>query len=173
MPVHLFGECANMDVFEQVAQDYKLSIIEDAAQAFGAAWRKRKAGAWGEAAAFSFYPTKNLNAFGDAGCVTTSDPELAGRVRRLRNHGSSRRYYHQEMGGNSRMDAIQGAVLRIKLRHLDEWNARRREIAARYDQLFAAAALAGSPRMPGTPAERLSPGATYLPPIRGASAEAR
>jgi dTDP-4-amino-4,6-dideoxygalactose transaminase len=151
MPVHLFGECANMDVFEQVAQDYKLSIIEDAAQAFGAAWRKRKAGAWGEAAAFSFYPTKNLNAFGDAGCVTTSDPELAERVRRLRNHGSSRRYYHQEMGGNSRMDAIQGAVLRIKLRHLDEWNARRREIAIRYDQLFVAAALAGSPECPVRP----------------------
>jgi dTDP-4-amino-4,6-dideoxygalactose transaminase len=151
MPVHLFGECANMDVFEQVAQDYKLSIIEDAAQAFGASWRKRKAGAWGEAAAFSFYPTKNLNAFGDAGCVTTSDPELAGRVRRLRNHGSSRRYHHQEMGGNSRMDAIQGAVLRIKLRHLEDWNARRREIAARYDQLFSAAALAGSPGRPVRP----------------------
>ena len=151
MPVHLFGECANMDVFEQVAQDYKLSIIEDAAQAFGAAWRKRKAGAWGAAAAFSFYPTKNLNAFGDAGCVTTSDPELAGRVRRLRNHGSARRYYHEEMGGNSRMDAIQGAVLRIKLRHIDEWNARRREIAARYDQLFSAAALAGAPGCPVRP----------------------
>jgi len=90
-------------------------------------------------------------AFGDAGCVTTSDPELAERVRRLRNHGSSRRYYHQEMGGNSRMDAIQGAVLRIKLRHLDEWNARRREIAARYDQLFSAAALAGSPGCPVRP----------------------
>jgi dTDP-4-amino-4,6-dideoxygalactose transaminase len=161
MPVHLFGECANMDVFEQVAQDYKLSIIEDAAQAFGASWRKRKAGAWGEAAAFSFYPTKNLNAFGDAGCVTTSDPELAERVRRLRNHGSSRRYYHQEMGGNSRMDAIQGAVLRIKLRHLDEWNARRREIAARYDQLFAAAALAGSPGSP-VRAQTLYPQAQHI-----------
>ncbi len=173
MPVHLFGECANMEVFEQVAQDYKLAIIEDAAQAFGASWRKRKAGAWGEAAGFSFYPTKNLNAFGDAGCVTTSNPELAERVRRLRNHGSSRRYYHQEMGGNSRMDAIQGAVLRIKLRHLDEWNARRREIAARYDQLFSAACARRLARMPGAPADRLSPGATHLSPIRGAGAEAR
>ncbi len=173
MPVHLFGECANMDVFEQIAQDYKLAIIEDAAQAFGASWRKRKAGAWGKAAAFSFYPTKNLNAFGDAGCVTTSDPELAERVRRLRNHGSARRYHHQEMGGNSRMDAIQGAVLRIKLRHLDEWNARRREIAARYDQLFSAAALAGSPGLPGAPTDRLSPGATHLPSVRGAGAKAR
>jgi len=161
MPVHLFGECANMDVFEQVAQDYKLSIIEDAAQAFGASWRKRKAGAWGEAAAFSFYPTKNLNAFGDAGCVTTSDPELAARVRRLRNHGSSRRYHHQEMGANSRMDAIQGAVLRIKLAHLDEWNARRRGIAARYDQLFAAAALAGSPGCPVRP-QKVYPQAQHI-----------
>jgi dTDP-4-amino-4,6-dideoxygalactose transaminase len=161
MPVHLFGECANMDVFEQVAQDYKLSIIEDAAQAFGAAWRKRKAGAWGGAAAFSFYPTKNLNAFGDAGCVTTSDPELAERVRRLRNHGSARRYYHEEMGGNSRMDTIQGAVLRIKLRHIDEWNARRREVAARYDQLFSAAALSGAPGCPVRP-QKLYPQAQHI-----------
>ena len=148
MPVHLYGQCANMDVFEKIAQDHKLAIFEDAAQAFGASWRKRRAGGWGEAAGFSFYPTKNLNAFGDAGCVTTSNPALAERARRLRNHGSAQRYYHDEIGSNSRMDAIQGAVLRVKLRHVEKWNVRRREIACKYEGLLLKAGLVGSASAP-------------------------
>lgn len=141
LPVHLYGQCVDMDAFDRLAEEHGAIMVEDAAQAFGASWGSRKAGAWGKAAAFSFYPTKNLSAFGDAGCVTTGDRELADRVRRLRNHGSARRYYHEEMGGNSRMDALQGAVLRIKLRHIDAWNRRRQEVAAGYDQLFSAARL--------------------------------
>ena len=161
LPVHLYGQCADWTAFARLGREHGLKLIEDAAQAWGAAWNGVKAGGLGDIAAFSFYPTKNLNAFGDAGCVTTSDPELAERVRRLRNHGSARRYYHEEMGGNSRMDAIQGAVLRIKLRHIDEWNARRREVAARYDQLFSAAALSGAPGCPVRP-QKLYPQAQHI-----------
>ncbi len=142
MPVHLYGQCANMDRFIDIAQHYKVKLFEDAAQAFGATWRGKCAGGFGLAAGFSFYPTKNLSAFGDAGCVTTNDPALAERVRNLRNHGSARRYYHDEIGWNTRMDAIQAVVLRIKLKHLPDWNARRREIATRYDQMFQLAGLA-------------------------------
>jgi dTDP-4-amino-4,6-dideoxygalactose transaminase len=133
MPVHLYGQCADMDAFQEIAAEFGIAIIEDAAQAFGARWRDRKAGAIGRAAAFSFYPTKNLSAFGDGGCVTTNDAELAAHVRRLRNHGSRTRYYHEEIGWNSRLDGIQAAVLRVKLQHIDEWNQCRRAIAARYD----------------------------------------
>src|SRR5271165_1550906 len=122
MPVHLYGQCANMDEFDQIAREHKVDIIEDAAQAFGAKWRDKKAGALSKAAAFSFYPTKNLSAYGEAGCVTTNDEELAAHVRRLRNHGSRQRYYHEEIGWNSRLDALQAAVLRVKLRHIDAWN---------------------------------------------------
>lgn len=145
MPVHLYGQCADMDRFGQLAQEYKAVIVEDAAQAFGAAWKGKKAGALGTVAGFSFYPTKNLSACGDAGCVTTDDEDLAQRVRRLRNHGSERRYYHQEIGWNSRLDALQAAVLRVKLQHLDDWNQRRRIVACRYHGLFAAAGLMPSP----------------------------
>ncbi len=141
MPVHLYGQCADMDVFTAIAKKYGIAIIEDAAQAFGANWRGKKAGTLGAAAAFSFYPTKNLSAAGDAGAVSTDDEELAARVRRLRNHGSRQRYYHEEIGWNSRLDAIQAAVLRVKLKHIDHWNARRREVAARYESLFAATGL--------------------------------
>lgn len=142
LPVHLYGQCARMDQFGDIAQSYKLKLFEDAAQAFGATWRGRRAGSLGLAAGFSFYPTKNLSAFGDAGCVTTSDPEVAARARNLRNHGSARRYYHDEIGWNARMDSIQAVVLRIKLKHLPDWNARRREIAVKYDELFLHAGLA-------------------------------
>ncbi len=115
--------------------------MEDAAQAFGAAWRGRKAGTLGKAAGFSFYPTKNLSACGDGGCVTTNDEELADHVRRLRNHGSRKRYYHEEIGWNSRLDAMQAAVLRVKLKHLETWNQQRRALACRYYGLFAASGL--------------------------------
>jgi dTDP-4-amino-4,6-dideoxygalactose transaminase len=142
MPVHLYGQCTDMDVFTDIAREFKITIVEDAAQAFGATWRGRRAGALGTAAAFSFYPTKNLSAFGDGGCVTTDDPQIAARIRKLRNHGSERRYYHEEIGWNSRLDAIQAAVLRVKMKHIDQWNARRREIASTYDRLFHEAGLA-------------------------------
>ena len=141
MPVHLYGQCADMDAFAAIAKQYSLANIEDAAQAFGANWHGRKAGTLGTAAAFSFYPTKNLSAFGDGGAVSTDDAELADHVRRLRNHGSRQRYYHEEIGWNSRLDAIQAAVLRVKLKHIDEWNQKRRSIAARYDALFGTTGL--------------------------------
>ena len=143
LPVHLYGQCADMDALASVAQAHKLVIIEDAAQAFGAAWRGRRAGSLGMAAAFSFYPTKNLGGFGDGGAVTTSDPGVAERLRRLRNHGSEVRYYHEEVGGNSRLDAIQAAILDVKLGHLEQWNEERRQRAATYDRLLAKAGLTG------------------------------
>lgn len=142
MPVHLYGQCADMDRFERFSRDHSLKIVEDAAQAFGATWRGRRAGTLGHAAGFSFYPTKNLSAFGDGGLVTTIDTEMADHVRRLRNHGSRMRYYHEEIGWNSRLDSIQAAVLNVKLKYLDQWNVRRREIAARYDQLLVDCRLA-------------------------------
>ncbi len=144
MPVHLYGQCANMDKFAHLAEHYDASLVEDAAQAFGAKWREKKAGALGKAAAFSFYPTKNLSAYGDGGCVTTNDEELAARVRRLRNHGSRQRYYHEEIGWNSRLDAMQAAVLRVKLKHIDDWNLARRMLARRYQGLFISSGLAQS-----------------------------
>ena len=142
MPVHLYGQCADMDRFERFSREHDVKIVEDAAQAFGASWRGRRAGALGYAAAFSFYPTKNLSAFGDGGMVTTNDSEAAEHVRRLRNHGSRVRYYHEEIGWNSRLDSIQAAVLRVKLKYLDQWNARRREVAARYDTMLVELRLA-------------------------------
>lgn len=142
LPVHLYGQCADMDQLQQLADEFHLHVIEDAAQAIGAQWgsgpgKARKAGSMGISAAFSFYPTKNLSAYGDAGLVTTNNSEMAAHMRRLRNHGSSRRYVHEELGWNSRLDAIQAAILRVKLEYVDEWNAARRRHAATYDQLFA------------------------------------
>jgi dTDP-4-amino-4,6-dideoxygalactose transaminase len=151
LPVHLFGQCADWDAFSALTRtNPEILLIEDAAQAFGATWTTpgqpaRPAGSLGHAAAFSFYPTKNLSAFGDAGLVTTSGPAIAARVRSLHNHGMTRRYYHDELGANSRLDAIQAAVLSIKLRHLPQWNQKRRERAVRYDSLFRAAGLAPGP----------------------------
>jgi len=144
LPVHLYGQCADMDAFHQLAEEFSLAIVEDAAQAIGAEWRGRGAGSLGVTAAFSFYPTKNLSAYGDAGIVTTTCPEMADHMRRLRNHGSPRRYYHDEFGWNGRMDAIQAAVLRVKLPHLANWNHRRQQHAATYDRLLAEAGLAST-----------------------------
>lgn len=142
LPVHLYGQCADWDGFEALQQMYPgMMLFEDAAQAFGATWNGRFAGSLGVAAGFSFYPTKNLAAMGDAGLVTTSDPEIARRAKKLRAHGMDRRYYHDEVGWNSRMDAMQAAVLQVKLRYLPEWNRRRQERAARYDELFRVAGL--------------------------------
>jgi len=141
MPVHLYGQCVDMDALDRVASEFKLLVIEDAAQAVGATWKGKPAGALGLAAAFSYYPTKNLSAFGDAGAVTTNDPSLAQHMRSLRDHGSKKRYYHDEIGANSRLDAIQAAVLRVKMPHLPSWNDARRERAGIYDRLLARAGL--------------------------------
>ena len=142
MPVHLYGQCADMTSLQALAAEHHLEIVEDAAQAFGARWEGRPAGSLGDAAAFSFYPTKNLSAFGDAGMITVRDPAVAEHARALRNHGMHRRYFHEEIGWNSRLDGIQAAVLEVKLRRLPAGNARRRELAALYDSLFDRAGLA-------------------------------
>ena len=132
MPVHLYGQPADMDPIMALADKHGLKVLEDAAQAQGARYRGRRAGALGHAAGHSFYPTKNLGALGDAGAVTTDDAALADRVRMLRNYGSKQRYYNEEKGVNSRLDELQAAFLRVKLRHLDDWNARRTKIAEFY-----------------------------------------
>ena len=148
LPVHLYGQCADMDSLQRLCDEFKLTIIEDAAQAIGARWRERRAGSLGIAAAFSFYPSKNLSAYGEAGLVTTRDPDLAVHMRRLRNHGSPQRYHHEEFGWNCRMDAIQAAILRVKLPHVEKWNQQRRERAAAYHHLFTEAGLLSSEDSP-------------------------
>ncbi len=140
LPVHLYGQCAGF--FPDFGPKHGLTIIEDAAQAWGAEQNGGKAGALGLAAAFSFYPTKNLSAAGDAGMVTTNSDEVADRARSLRQHGMRRRYYHDELGWNARMDGFQGAVLSVKLRHIERWNESRRRLASLYRDLFAKAGLA-------------------------------
>ncbi|MCU1321748.1 MAG: DegT/DnrJ/EryC1/StrS aminotransferase [Acidobacteriaceae bacterium] len=149
LPVHLYGQCADWDAFNALKQRHDLLLIEDAAQAFGATWQDptgkiKPAGALGDAAAFSFYPTKNLSAFGDAGLVTTTSAAIDDHARILRAHGMRRRYFHDEIGWNSRLDSIQAAVLEVKLRHLPRWNQKRRDLAGRYDALFQAANLTAS-----------------------------
>jgi len=141
LPVHLYGQCAPMDALQRIADEFQLALVEDAAQAIGASWSGRRAGSMGAAAAFSFYPSKNLSAYGDAGIVTTNDPDFAARMRRLRNHGSPRRYLHEELGWNSRLDAIQAAILRVKLPYVETWNGQRRERAATYDRLLTQSGL--------------------------------
>jgi dTDP-4-amino-4,6-dideoxygalactose transaminase len=148
LPVHLYGQCADMESLQRLANEFRLSLIEDAAQAIGARWNGRSAGSMGISAAFSFYPTKNLSAYGDAGLVTTSSPEMAAHMRRLRNHGSPRRYIHEELGWNSRLDALQAAILRVKLKYVERWNEARRQRAMKYDQLFAAAGLTSTSEQP-------------------------
>jgi dTDP-4-amino-4,6-dideoxygalactose transaminase len=139
LPVHLYGQPADMEPLNRVARTHRLRVLEDAAQAHGADRRGRRAGGLGDIAAWSFYPTKNLGALGDGGAVTTNDPELAQRVRLLRNYGSRRKYVNEVAGENSRLDEMQAAVLRVKLRYLDEWNRRRRAAAQRYQQLLGEA----------------------------------
>ncbi len=132
VPVHLYGHCAEMDAILEFAARHNLYVIEDAAQAHGSSYNGRKAGSIGKVGCFSFYPSKNLGACGDGGAVVTSDPELATRLRRLRNYGESRKYHHETMGYNSRLDELQAAILRAKLPHLDRWNESRRNLAACY-----------------------------------------
>ena len=141
IPVHLYGQAADMDPILEIARKHDLFVLEDAAQAIGAAYHGRQAGTLGQAAAFSFYPSKNLGGFGDGGMMTTDDPVLGRKLARLRVHGMEPKYHHHEIGINSRLDALQAAVLRVKLRHLDTWTLLRRESAARYKTLFQAHGL--------------------------------
>jgi len=136
-PVHIYGRTVDMDPLLQIARRHGLKVMEDACQAHGAEYKGRRAGSLGDAATFSFYPGKNLGAYGDAGAVTTNLPEVADWIRRKRNHGRATKYTHDFVGRNSRMDGIQGAVLNVKLPHLDGWNADRRAKASRYDALLA------------------------------------
>ena len=132
MAVHLYGRPSEMDALKDIAKRRRLKIIEDAAQAHGATYKGKKTGGLGDAAAFSFYPGKNLGAFGDGGAVTTNDCTLAEKIRRLRNYGSEKKYCHDDLGRNSRLDELQAAFLRVKLRRLDEWNMKRQQIAEFY-----------------------------------------
>lgn len=134
LPVHLYGTPANLDAIIGLARRHGLKVIEDAAQCHGARYKGRRIGAHGDAVAWSFYPTKNLGAMGDAGAITCNDAELAERLRRLRNYGSSEKYVNETRGYNSRLDPLQAAVLRVKLEHLDAWNTRRQTLAQRYEQ---------------------------------------
>ncbi len=136
MPVHIFGQCVDMDAVSVIAARHGLRVIEDACQAIGATYGGRKAGSMGDAAAFSFFPSKNLGAAGDGGIITTDDGDLAARCRKLANHGTSRKYFHDALGVNSRLDALQAGILMAKLPHLEEWNEQRRAAAAVYDGLL-------------------------------------
>jgi len=151
IPVHLFGQVAEMGPIQEIARRHGLTVLEDAAQAIGSAYHGTRAGTLGDVAAFSFYPSKNLGGFGDGGMVTTNHPQLARRITRLRVHGMEPKYHHHEVGFNSRLDAFQAAVLRVKLRHLDAWTSLRRDVANRYRNLFASHGLE---EMVGLPIER-------------------
>lgn len=137
MPVHIFGQCVDMDVVHEVAEKHGLMVFEDACQAIGATYKGKRAGSLARAAAFSFFPSKNLGCAGDGGIITTDDAEFAARARLLANHGSDRKYYHDAFGTNSRLDALQAAILSVKLPHLDTWNQQRRDAAALYGEMLA------------------------------------
>lgn len=172
MPVHLYGQPADMAPILGLAERYGVPVIEDAAQAIGARYGGKRVGALGAIGCFSFFPSKNLGAWGDAGLLTTNDPAIAEKLRMLRVHGSAKRYFHTYVGVNSRLDAIQAAVLRVKLRHLDDWTAARQGKAQRYDRLLAESGLVGRVTPPLVLADRedipQSPGRTHLP-LRSAS----
>jgi dTDP-4-amino-4,6-dideoxygalactose transaminase len=148
LPVHLYGQTADMPALQDLATARGLVVVEDACQAHGAAFGGRRAGSMGHAAAFSFYPTKNLGGCGEGGLVTSASPDVAGRVRRLRDHGQTAKYVHAEEGYNGRLDALQCAILRAKLPHLDDWNRRRQALAARYRAALADAEARGHLRLP-------------------------
>ncbi|KAB2643952.1 MAG: DegT/DnrJ/EryC1/StrS family aminotransferase [Verrucomicrobia bacterium] len=155
MPIHLFGTCCDMDAIMAIAKEYHLMVIEDAAQVLGADYPSihgpKKAGAIAEMSYFSFYPTKNLGAAGDAGLAVALDPEVADQVRLIRNHGMEERYYHKVVGGNFRLDAIQAAILRVRLPYIDQWNEQRRNNAAIYKNAFAKAGLLSRIHLPSEP----------------------
>lgn len=144
MPAHLFGQCAEMNRINELASQFGIAVIEDAAQAIGAEYRSRRAGSLGAVGCFSFYPSKNLGGAGDGGLLTTNDLEMAETLRTLRAHGAKKKYYHDRVGINSRLDSLQAAILRAKFRHLDQWAQARRANAQRYRELFRAAGLVSS-----------------------------
>lgn len=154
MPVHIFGQCAEMEPLWKLATKHHLPIVEDAAQAIGAEYRGRRTGVLGTIGCFSFFPTKNLGGAGDGGIMTTDDTELANRLRRLRVHGDTGGYNHVEVGYNSRLDALQAAVLRVKLRHLDRWTAARNQNAARYGSLLKEQGAGGGLELPAVLPDR-------------------
>ena len=154
IPVHLYGLCAEMDPIMEAAREHGIPVIEDAAQAIGATYKTRQAGSIGTIGCFSFFPSKNLGAFGDGGLVTTNDPALAHELRLVRNHGAEPKYFHKRVGANFRLDALQAAVLRVKLPHLARWTAMRQANAARYDALLASASLSDRVAVPFVPADR-------------------
>jgi dTDP-4-amino-4,6-dideoxygalactose transaminase len=157
IPVHLYGQAVDMDPLLEVARAHGVAVIEDACQAIGATDRGRQVGALGDCGCFSFFPSKNLGAFGDGGLVTTNDEALAARIRLMRNHGSATKYFHQAVGGNFRLDALQAAVLRVKAPHLAAWTEARRANAVRYQRLFEATVAA-------TPGVRLGEATASLTP---------
>ena len=167
LPVHLYGQLADMDPIMEIANKHGLIVVEDAAQSHGATYKGKKAGAWGKTACFSFYPGKNLGAYGDAGMVVTNDDDVADHLRLLRDHGQDRakKYISHIEGYCFRMDTIQAAVLRVKLRHLDDWNAGRRRNAALYAEHFQGSPVVTPHVLPGSRA--------CLPHLRGAPAQAR
>jgi dTDP-4-amino-4,6-dideoxygalactose transaminase len=154
IPVHLYGLCADMDPILASAKDANVAIIEDAAQAIGSTYKGSQAGSMGTVGCFSFFPSKNLGGFGDGGLVATNDERLGEEIRLLRNHGAEPKYFHKRIGGNFRLDALQAAVLRVKLPHLAAWSDARRTNAARYRRLFDAAGLADRVALPVAPADR-------------------
>jgi dTDP-4-amino-4,6-dideoxygalactose transaminase len=153
LPVHLYGLPAEMDPILEIARSHGLKVLEDCAQAFGAAYKGKKVGTLGDAGAFSFFPTKNLGGFGDGGLIATNSDEVAERARMLRVHGSRRKYYNEAVGYNSRLDALQAAFLRVKLRRVDAWNEARRQVASRYNELLAG--------LPGLVLPEVSPGHVF------------
>ena len=162
MPVHLYGQMADMDPIMEIARRHNLIVIEDAAQAIGSEYHGRRAGSIGHIGCFSFFPSKNLGGFGDGGMVTTNDPDLAKQIKLLRNHGAEPKYYHKIVGGNFRLDALQAAVLRIKLKYLDGWTAARQRNAARYRQMFNAVGLTDGGREMEDGRPSIVPGPSYL-----------
>jgi len=154
VPVHLYGLCADMDPIVEVARQHHIPIVEDAAQAIGATYKAQQAGTIGTIGCFSFFPSKNLGAFGEGGLITTNDSSLAGEIRLLRNHGAEPKYFHQRIGGNFRLDALQAAVLRVKLPHLERWTSMRQRNAERYQTLFESAGLTDRVILPTAPADR-------------------
>ena len=150
IPVHIFGQSANMDAMMQMAEKHDLYIIEDACQAIGAQYKGKKAGTIGNTGCFSFFPTKNLGGYGDGGMVVTNDDEVAEKIKLLRVHGSNKKYYHSIVGYNSRLDEIQAAILRVKLKYIDAWNSARREKANLYNKLLKDTPIATPYEVPGS-----------------------
>lgn len=165
IPVHLYGQMADMNPIMEIAQKHKLIVIEDAAQAIGSEYEGRRAGSIGDFGCFSFFPSKNLGGFGDGGMVTAQDSQLADRIKLLRNHGYRPKYYNKVVGGNFRLDAIQAAVLRVKLKYLDEWSAARQRNAERYRDLLIKAQLSNSPQLQTSATAERSEGSRVTLPL--------